>query len=285
VVLPGHLDQPVEQLLDGARTALQPALPVVGPEELRGLDDAQVLVGVEVGHHLVEHVVARAEVRVEHEDELAHRAAVRVPEVAGLHVPAAVRPALVGEAERQRHFGALVGDRVVEHVHLHRPRVVLHHPAHVPPGVAQHVDRLAADRQEHVDRRVALRSPPLDQMAVRHEVEVGRERVDDDRDQVVQDGEYEQRDQEQQPRRELDEQRLAHRQAGEAERRGQHDDPQAAPAVGPLVLVGRWCGHPRRDEAVALAHGGAGEHPGRLGFARRLGDLLGDDVVDARPGR
>ena len=68
--VPGHLDRPVEDLLDRAGRPLDPGLPRAAAEVLRRLDDGDRRI-VHVGERLGQEVAARREVGVQDDDELA----------------------------------------------------------------------------------------------------------------------------------------------------------------------------------------------------------------------
>ena len=182
----GHLNRPVEHLLDRARGLLDPRLRGAAPEKLGRLHDRHRGI-VHVGEGLGQEVAARREVRVEDDQELGGGARERVPQVAGLLVGGQVGPADVAEAEGLRHRADLVGRPVVEDVGLGLSLVVRDEAGDGLPGIAQHLDRLAADRQVDIHAGVGKRLPRLNARLVRGQVEAAAGEVHRQADRLVDD--------------------------------------------------------------------------------------------------
>ena len=148
VTVPGRLDEPEEDLLEGPGIALDVGeRPVGDVEVLCRLDDADLGVR-EVGHGLVEELWAHREIGVDDRDEVPVADAEGVGEIAGLLHLARVGAHDVPEAVLLGQVAHLLPGRIIEDVDGLGPRPA--HLAHVTEGVVQHRQRLAAAGQEHV---------------------------------------------------------------------------------------------------------------------------------------
>ena len=234
----GHLDRPVEDLLNRSRGPLDPGLPGAAPEVLRGLHDRDLRI-VQVGQRLGQEVPPGREIRVQDDQVLGAGLGERVPQVAGLLARGPVRPAEVTEAEGLRHRASVPGRAVVEHPGVRIALVVLDETQHRGPGVAEQLGGLAADGQVDVHVRVAGRPPGPDARQVGVQVESRPGEIHRHADQLIDDedgGEQQERRQRQVLRLEPD---LAEGDAARADDDDGGQVRQVPPDITVLFLVVR----------------------------------------------
>lgn len=157
--LPGDLDSPVEELLDGAGTPFDPVLSVQHTEVLRGLNDGETLVFRQIWKEFVEQIRARGEIGVENKDVRAAGSLEPEVQIAGLLEPTPIGAGGVAESELSCHGLQFRAGRVIQDERLADPRVVGCQCTDAGPGVVQDLDRLTAHGQEDVDRRVDIGAP------------------------------------------------------------------------------------------------------------------------------
>ena len=219
--------------------ALHPGLLVHDVEVLRRLHDPHLGEQREVGQRLIEQVRPRREVRVEQQDEVPVGDLESVLEVAGLLVPAAVRPDGVGEPELPGQPLHLGPGAVVEHVRRELAVVGGAQRRDVCPAVAQQFDRLAVGRQEDVDGGVPQRQPAGDDLPVLGQIETAPYPVGQQRHEEGQGAKHHKRRVNQEPRRVIKQPDLAVHQRREGQHGADRQYPAVPPDVGVLLLVGR----------------------------------------------
>ena len=184
--LAGHLNRPVEHLLDRPRGPLDPRLRRAGPEVLRGLHDRDRGI-VQVRQRLGQEVRARREVRVHDDQVFGAGLGEGVAQVAGLLAGGPVGPVNIGVAERPSHQAGLLRRPVVKDVSSRLTLVILDEARDGSPGIAEQFNRLAADGQVDVHVRIGRRVPRRDARLVGGEVETGTREIHRQADGLVHD--------------------------------------------------------------------------------------------------